>query len=147
MDGNFCEYDCCGSIEPWPEYIKKSAFFKKENLGIVRVGLPHAKEEFLKDIRNGTSQLFMESFLRSYFRPWEAMKSKKFKENNSDQSARYFFDPELGLVFVVALLGFRYHEEFIDGKVIRYKWLLKTVYYDSNLLKIKKFKINNINGD
>ena len=69
----------------------------KENLGIVRVGLPHAKEEFLKDIRNGTYPIVYGKFLRSYF-SMGSYESKKFKENNSDQSARYFFDPELGLV-------------------------------------------------
>ena len=134
----FCGYDCCGSAESWPEYINKSsAFFKKENLGTVRIGLPHVKEEFLKDIKRGTPQLFIESFQGSYFRPWESEKAKKFKENNGNQPVRYFFDPELKLVFVVAWLGFRYREEYVAGKVIQYKWLLKTVYFDSNLLKIK----------
>ena len=109
--------------------------------------MPHVKKEFLNDIKKGTSRLFTESFQRSYFRPWQSEKTKKFKKNNGDQPARYFFDPELGLVFVVAWLGFRYREEFIDGKVIRYRWLLKTVYFDSNLLKIKNFKNINLSGD
>lgn len=138
MEGKFGGYDGCDSIESWPEYLDKRSFKKKENLGIVRVGLSHAKEEFLKDIKGGTPQLFAESFRRSYFRPWEVIKSKRFKENNGDQPARYFFDPELGLVFVVAWMGFRRHEEFIEGKVMKYRWLLKTVYFDSNLLKLKR---------
>jgi len=137
VEEKFCAYDCRG-VESWAEYVEKeSVFCKKENLGTVRIGLPHVKEEFLKDIKNGTPSMFAGSFQRSYFRPWETEKEKKFKKNNGDQPARYFFDPELGLVFVVAWLGFRYHEEYVAGKVIRYKWLLKTVYFDSNLLKIK----------
>lgn len=140
MGEESCGYDCCNLTESWPEYIeKKSAFEKKENLGVVRIGLPHAKEEFLKDIKYGTPELFIESFQRSYIRPWEPKKRKKFEENNGGQSVRYFFDPELKLVFVVAWLGFRFKEEFVSGKIMKYRWMLKTVYFDSNFFKIKKY--------
>lgn len=140
MGEEFCGYDCCDFAEPWPEYIEKKSEFKdkkKENLGIVRVGLPHAKDEFLKDVPRGNPRLFIKSFQRAYLRPWETAKSKKFKENNNNQPVRYFFDPELKMVFVVAWLGFRFKEEFIFGKVVKYRWLLKTAYFDSNLFKIK----------
>lgn len=136
--GQFCQYGCCDSAMEWPDYLERKGN-KKEgtNFGMIRVRLPHAKEEFLNDVPWGTPELFKESFMRSGLRPWIKDKAERFQQNNENHSARYVFDSILQITFVVEWQGFESIKEYVNGRVIEYHWILKTAYYDSNLLKLK----------
>jgi hypothetical protein len=114
----FCEYDCQGCDLLWPDYIEKDLDDNTKPTR-VKIGYPHVKDRLLERCPDASSDLLVNSFRRS-FRQKLVQSIRKKRENQNGNGARYYFDPETELRYVL---------ELIDKE-----WIMKTVEYDWNLL-------------